>query len=106
MILTRKYEKILQKQIESHCFLFAKTPLKRSDEIMKLFHEKTGILQGQKRSKQFSINHYSDVIEVLDIAANNGYFVSSPPPDKGRFSFRNRLYITSLCSAWVKIGNR
>lgn len=32
----------------------------------------------QKQSKQFSIKFYSDVIEVLDIATINGYFVPLP----------------------------
>lgn len=47
---------------------------------MKLFHETPEILGGQKRSKQFSIKYSSDVIEVLDTASNNGYFLSSTTP--------------------------
>lgn len=58
------------------------------------------ILFGQKRSKEFSIKFYSNVIEVLDIATVNGYFI--PPQVKARFE---RLCIKSFCSAWVKIDS-
>lgn len=49
---------------------------------MKLFPEKKKKGRNfvrQKRSKQFSIKYYSDVIEVLGIATINGYFVPLLP---------------------------